>query len=62
MKLKKELGLPEGVEPGSIADKAIKDSAEYKMKQQGVKSILDENYVPPKSQLTLEEEEALEKI
>ena len=62
MKLKKELGLPEGVEPGSLADRAIKDSAKYKMDQQGVKSILDEDYVPPKSELTLEEEEAISKI
>ena len=43
MKLKSELGLPEGVEPGSIADKAIKESVEYKTKQQGVKSVLDED-------------------
>ena len=49
MKLKTELGLPEGVEPGSIADKAIKESVEYKTKQQGVKSVLDEDYVPPKT-------------
>ena len=56
MKLKTELGLPEGVEPGSIADKAIKESVEYKTKQQGVKSVLDEDYVPPKSTL-LEEDE-----
>ena len=62
MKLKKELGLPEGVEPGSMADKAIKESAQYKMNQQGVKSILDEDYKPPKSELTLEEEEAIAKI
>ncbi len=62
MKLKQELGLPEGVEPGSTVDKAIKESAEYKMKQQGVKSILDEKYVLPKSQLTLEEEAAIAKI
>ena len=55
MTLKKELGLPEGVEPGSLADKAIKESAEYKMKQQGVKSLLDEDYVPPKT-TTLEED------
>lgn len=47
--LKSEIGLPEGVEPGSVADKAIKESAEYKMDQQGVKSLLDENYVPPKT-------------
>jgi hypothetical protein len=49
MKLKSELGLPEGVEPGSIADKAIKESVEYKTKQQGVKSVLDKDYVPPKT-------------
>jgi hypothetical protein len=47
--LKSELGLPEGVEPGSLADRAIKDSAQYKMDQQGVKSLLDEDYVPPKT-------------
>ena len=62
MTLKKELGLPEGVEPGSIADKAIKESAQYKMDRQGVKSLLDEDYVPPKSQLTLEEEDAIAKM
>ncbi len=62
MKLKKELGLPEGVAPGSVADKAIKESAEYKMNQQGVKSLLDEDYVPPKSELTLEEEDAVANI
>ena len=56
MTLKKELGLPEGVEPGSIADKAIKESAQYKMDQQGVKSLLDEDYVPPKT-TTLDEDE-----
>ncbi len=56
MKLKTELGLPEGVEPGSIADKAIKESVEYKTKQQGVKSVLDEDYVPPKSTLLDEDE------
>jgi hypothetical protein len=56
MKLKTELGLPEGVEPGSIADKAIKESVEYKTKQQGVKSVLDEDYVPPKS-TSLDEDE-----
>ena len=56
MKLKKELGLPEGVEPGSLADRAIKDSAQYKMDQQGVKSLLDEDYVPPKT-TTLDEDE-----
>ena len=56
MTLKKELGLPEGVEPGSIADKAIKESVEYKTKQQGVKSVLDEDYVPPKT-TTLDEDE-----
>ena len=47
--LKSEIGLPEGVEPGSVADKAIKESAEYKMNQQGVKSLLDENYNAPKT-------------
>ena len=56
MKLKSELGLPEGVEPGSIADKAIKESVEYKTKQQGVDSVLDEDYVPPKSTLLDEDE------
>ena len=56
MKLKTELGLPEGVEPGSIADKAIKESVEYKTKQQGVDSVLDEDYVPPKS-TSLDEDE-----
>ena len=56
MKLKKTLGLPEGVEPGSLADRAIKDSAQYKMDKQGVKSILDEDYKPPKT-TTLEEDE-----
>ncbi len=53
---KTELGLPEGVEAGSLADKAIKDSAQYKMDQQGVKSLLDENYKPPKT-TTLSEDE-----
>jgi len=47
--LKSEIGLPEGIEPGSVADKAIKESAEYKMNQQGVKSLLDENYNAPKT-------------
>ena len=47
--LKSEIGLPEGVEPGSVADKAIKESAQYKMDQQGVKSLLDENYNAPKT-------------
>ena len=42
-----------------MADKAIKESAQYKMDQQGVKSLLDERLTPPKSQLTLEEEEAI---
>ena len=59
MKLKKELGLPKGVEPGSLADNAIKDSAQYKMDKQGVKSILDEDYVPPKT-TTLDEDEILD--
>jgi len=54
--LKSELGLPKGVEPGSLADNAIKDSAQYKMDQQGVKSLLDEGYTPPKT-TTLEEDE-----
>jgi len=54
--LKSELGLPEGVEPGSLADNAIKDSAQYKMDQQGVKSLLDEGYTPPKT-TTLDEDE-----
>ena len=61
MTLKKELGLPEGVEPGSLADRAIKDSAQYKMDQQGVKSLLDEDYVPPKT-TTLEEDDIAEGI
>jgi len=60
MKLKKELGLPEGVEPGSMADKAIKESVEYKTKQQGVDSVLDEDYVPPKT--TSLEEDDLEEV
>ena len=59
MTLKSEIGLPKGVEPGSIADKAIKESAEYKMRQQGVKSLLDEDYKPPKT-TTLDEDEAFE--
>ena len=59
MTLKSEVGLPKGVEPGSIADKAIKESAEYKMRQQGVKSLLDEDYKPPKT-TTLDEDEAFE--
>ena len=62
MRLKKELSLPKGVEPGSLADKAIRESVEYKTKQQGVTSVLDEDYVPPKSELTLEEEEVFEKL
>ena len=49
MKLKTELGLPEGVEPGSVADKAIRESVQYKMDQQGVKKVLDKDYVPPKT-------------
>ena len=59
MKLKKELGLPEGVEPGSLADNAIKDSVQYKIDQQGAKSVLDEDYVPPKT-TTLDEDEILD--
>ena len=65
MTLKSELGLPKGVEPGSTADKAIKESVEYKTKQQGVKSVLDEDYVPPKTlslDEMLEEELSLDKI
>lgn len=58
MTLKSELGLPKGVEPGSMADKAIKESVEYKTKQQGVTSVLDEDYKPPKT-TTLEEDEAI---
>ena len=57
MTLKSEVGLPKGVEPGSIADKAIKESAEYKMNQQGVKSLLHEDYLPPKT-TTIDEDEA----
>jgi len=49
MKLKTELGLPEGVESGSTFDKAIRESVQYKMDQQGVKKVLDKNYVPPKT-------------
>ena len=49
MKLKKELGLPEGVESGSTMDKAIRESVQYKMDQQGVKKVLDKDYVPPKT-------------
>ena len=60
--LKSEIGLPEGVEPGSLADRAIKESAEYKMDQQGVTSLLDPKYKVPKSSLTLEEEEAIADI
>ena len=59
MTLKSEVGLPKGVEPGSLADKAIKESAEYKMRQQGVKSLLDEDYKSPKT-TTIEEDEAFE--
>ena len=47
MTLKSEIGLPKGVEPGSLADRAIQESAQYKMNQQGVKSLLDENYKAP---------------
>ena len=54
--LKSEVGLPKGVEPGSLADRAIQESAQYKMNQQGVKSLLDEDYVPPKT-TTIEEDE-----
>ena len=59
MTLKSEIGLPKGVEPGSLADKAIKESAEYKMRQQGVKSLLDEDYKAPKTS-TIDEDEAFE--
>lgn len=45
-----------------MADKAIKESVKYKTDQQGVKSVLDEDYVPPKSELTLEEEAAIAEI
>jgi len=65
MKLKTELGLPEGVEPGSVADKAIKESVQYKMDQQGVKKVLDKDYVPPKTKSLddmLEEELSLEEV
>ena len=55
MTLKSELGLPEGVEPGSLADRAIKDSAQYKMDQQGVKTLLDKDYKPSKT-TTLEDD------
>jgi len=61
MTLKSEVGLPKGVEPGSVADKAIKESAQYKMDQQGVKSLLDEDYVPPKT-TTIEEDFKFEKL
>ena len=59
--LKSELGLPEGVEPGSMADKAIKESAQYKMDQQGVKSLLDEDYKAPKT-TTIAEDEATDMV
>jgi len=55
--LKSEIGLPEGVEPGSMADKAIKESVQYKMDQQGVKNVLDENYIPPKKTKPIDEDE-----
>ena len=61
MTLKSELGLPKGVEPGSMADKAIKESVEYKTKQQGVKSVLDEDYVPPKTKTIDEDIAEMEK-
>ena len=61
MTLKSEIGLPKGVEPGSLADKAIKESAEYKMRQQGVKSLLDEDYKSPKT-TTIEEDFEFEKF
>ena len=59
--LKSELGLPEGVEPGSMADKAIKESAQYKMDQQGVTSLLDEDYKVPKT-TTIAEDEATDMV
>tara|TARA_A100001201_G_scaffold34506_1_gene36701 strand:+ start:75 stop:1451 length:1377 start_codon:yes stop_codon:yes gene_type:complete len=59
MTLKSEIGLPKGVEPGSLADKAIKESAEYKMRQQGVESLLDPKYKAPKTS-TIDEDEAFE--
>ena len=59
MTLKSEIGLPKGVEPGSLADKAIKESAEYKMRQQGVESLLDPKYKAPKT-TTIDEDEAFE--
>ena len=61
MTLKSELGLPKGVEPGSLADKAIKDSAQYKMDQQGVKTLLDEDYKPPKTKTIDEDIAEMEK-
>ena len=61
MTLKSELGLPKGVEPGSLADRAIKDSVKYKTDQQGVKSVLDENYKSPKT-TTIEEDDAFERL
>ena len=61
MTLKSEVGLPKGVEPGSLADRAIKDSAQYKMDQQGVKSLLDEDYKSPKT-TTIEEDDAFERL
>tara|TARA_E500000075_G_scaffold41493_1_gene37403 strand:- start:15 stop:1712 length:1698 start_codon:yes stop_codon:yes gene_type:complete len=57
--LKSEVGLPEGVEPGSMADKAIKESAEYKMRQQGVESLLDPKYKSPKT-TTIAEDDVVE--
>jgi hypothetical protein len=59
--LKSEVGLPKGVEPGSLADRAIKESAQYKMNQQGVKSLLDEDYVPPKT-TTIDEDEVADVV
>ena len=61
MTLKSELCLPKGVEPGSLADRAIKDSVKYKTDQQGVKSVLDENYKSPKT-TTIEEDDAFERL
>ena len=57
--LKSEVGLPKGVEPGSMADKAIQESAQYKMDQQGVTSLLDPKYKAPKT-TTIAEDDVVE--
>ena len=59
--LKSQLGLPEGVEPGSLADRAIKDAARYRMDQQGVTSLLDPKYKSPKT-TTIAEDEVAEAV